>query len=654
MKRRPTDSTPSLFLTVITSFALLMTSASFAMGANGMHETQNTDDSHDQQNASIWGDKMVYDDERNGDLEIYLYDLYTGEETRITDDAADQQDPAIYGDTIVWTDRRNGNRDIYLYDLSSAEETRVTSASADQEHPAIHGNFVAWADYRSGSDADVWYFDLSNGSSIKSLVAGGPEDQDYPDVFGERIVYENWNTPSGDADVNMWDRVTDVTTRITDESKATKWLDDQCAPRIWGDTVVWEDHRGSEVDIWSYEISTGAETRCTDSTSTQKYPAVYRDLVTYHDDWNGSEDIYCLDMSTGIDLPVTNIPQDQRYPDVWGNKIVWQDFRNSNDWDIWMSTMPLVPKRSGGATRYDTAAMVSANHFAGASTVVIATGAGFADALAASGLAGCYGGPLLLTNPDSLSTAATTEIQRLGATKAVIVGGEGAVSKAVKTDLEDLGLVVERLGGATRYETAAMIADRIDTLTGSAFEKTAFVARGDSFPDALAVSPLAYYNRFPILLTHTDALPATTEDALDDLDIETAVIVGGSGAVSDDTKDAIDDVLAANGSSSSKRWAGATRYETAVEVAENACDRYWAGRGFVGVAVGSNFPDALAGGAAAGREFGVLLLVQQDALPTAAAEFLTDSGDAIGQMEVFGGTGAVSDVVVDDIAQSLE
>ena len=397
----------------------------------------------------------------------------------------------------------------------------------------------------------------------------------------------------------------------------------------------------------------GTEKPIATGASKQNYPVVFKDRIAYTDE-GAAANIYAYDLSAGTGYPVTtDMTQPQRYPDVWGNKTAWEDYRNGTDTNIWMNTVSIVPDRAGGATRYDTAAMASSNHFANASTVVVATGAGFADALAASGLAGCYGGPLILTSPNSLSPAAATEIQRLGAKDAIIVGGTGAVSDTVRDDLVALGLGVDRLGGATRYETAVKIADRIFSLTGSNFEKTAFIARGDSFPDALAVSPLAYYNRFPILLTRPNALPATTQGALTNLDIETAVIAGGTGAVSATAKTAIDDLLTSNGGTASERWAGATRYETAADVAEKASARYWAGRGFVGIAVGNNFPDALAGGAAAGREFGVLILVQTNDLPTAAADFVTDSGNAIGWVEAFGGTGAVSDSVINEIAQII-
>jgi putative cell wall-binding protein len=297
--------------------------------------------------------------------------------------------------------------------------------------------------------------------------------------------------------------------------------------------------------------------------------------------------------------------------------------------------------------------MISENHFANAGTVVLATGAMFPDALSASGLAGCYGGPLLLTLPDQLMPQARDEIMRLGATDVVIVGGPGAVSTNVETTLRGMGLNVSRVGGTDRFHTSTLIAAEVERLTGGRFEKTAFIARGDEFPDALAVSPLAYYNRFPILLTPPDALQPVTENAIRDLDIEEAVVAGGPGAVSAGVKNEVDTLLAANGGGLSERWAGPTRYETAVEVARNGSNAYWAGTGYIGLAVGDNFPDALAGGCAAGREFGVLLLTPTGDLPAAAEDFVTVVRNGVAWVEAYGGTDVVSDAAVNEVVQLL-
>ena len=70
-------------------------------------------------------------------------------ETQITTDTANQLNPAIYGDLIVWEDYRNGNWDIYMYDLSTGTETQITTDPSYQGVPAIYGDLIVWYDYRN-------------------------------------------------------------------------------------------------------------------------------------------------------------------------------------------------------------------------------------------------------------------------------------------------------------------------------------------------------------------------------------------------------------------------------------------------------------------------------------------------------------------------
>lgn len=70
-------------------------------------------------------------------------------------------------------------------------------------------------------------------------------------------------------------------------------------------------------------------------------------------------------------------------------------------------------QRVSGANRYETAAALSRSAFTGTtSTVVLATGLGFADALSAGALAGFKGGPVLLDAGQAKSPRATTDEAR--------------------------------------------------------------------------------------------------------------------------------------------------------------------------------------------------------------------------------------------------
>jgi putative cell wall-binding protein len=303
--------------------------------------------------------------------------------------------------------------------------------------------------------------------------------------------------------------------------------------------------------------------------------------------------------------------------------------------------------RDSGGDRYATAIAISEATFKDDSveTVVIATGLAFPDALAASGLAGVHGSPLLLVG-SSVTSALTDEIDRLGATSVVVVGGESAVSADVY-DALDADYDVKRVFGADRYETAAEVAREIAALGGS--DTGAYFVRGDSFADALSVSPFAYSLKRPVLLVRTDGVPAATEDVIDELAMTQGWIAGGLSAVDADTAADLETLLG----SAPVRWDGLNRYETAAAVAEAHVALALADFGYIGIATGLNFADALGGGAAAGMNGGVLLLTQTDALPAATSEILDANVLIIDEVHVFGGDAAVTQGVYDEIDSIL-
>ncbi|MBN2822153.1 MAG: S8 family serine peptidase [Coriobacteriia bacterium] len=299
--------------------------------------------------------------------------------------------------------------------------------------------------------------------------------------------------------------------------------------------------------------------------------------------------------------------------------------------------------RVSGSNRYATAASLSALTFsAGAeSTAIIASGADFADALSASGLAGAMDAPLLLTAKSYLPSETSAELTRLGVKRVIIIGGTAAVSTTVKSALQSKGISVERIQGVDRYATAATVAARVAEERGSDPLPVAFVVRGDAFADALAVSSLAASQGYPVLLTKTTSLSSATKSALLDLGVDEVVIAGGTAAVSTAVKSAIEalpDVTV------TRRW-GETRYETAASVVEYGLTRGWVSPAFVGVATGADFPDALGGGVTAARNDGVLVLSEPLKLSSPTSTVIVKYGSDHLPIWVYGGTSAVSSTV---------
>lgn len=298
-------------------------------------------------------------------------------------------------------------------------------------------------------------------------------------------------------------------------------------------------------------------------------------------------------------------------------------------------------RRLAGSDRYATAAAISASRFRGpVSTVFIATGASFPDALAGSPAAAQANAPILLTDRLTLPTATANELARLSPSRIVILGGSGAVSDQVAGRLAAYAGRVDRWSGSDRYATAAVVSQN----TFSPRVPVAYVATGATFPDALSGGAIAGRNGGPILLTTANSLPGATAAELARLKPSKIVILGGTGAVSTGVADAM-----RRYTGSVTRLSGADRYATSVEVSRASYGS--AGSDAAFIATGANYPDGLAGGAVAALVPGPLLLVSPTQLSSAVASEL--SRLAPDTVYVLGGTSSVSDAVVRSIDATL-
>ena len=303
-----------------------------------------------------------------------------------------------------------------------------------------------------------------------------------------------------------------------------------------------------------------------------------------------------------------------------------------------------------GDNRFLTSVAISKATFPAGSVekAVIATGMNFADALAASGLAGACDGPLLLVGP-TVAGETLVELDRLGVKEVLIVGGESAVSPTVAAQLATGGRTVRRpAAGVDRYDTAARVADAI--LDESGAPPTTFFARGDAFADALAAAPAAYAAKAPILLVRPDVVPGYTATAIKDIGLSSGVALGGTAAISDATLASLDGLM----SGKVERVGGSDRYATAAMFAEFVVADGHAEFGSVGVATGVEYADALSGGPAIGAARGVMLLTDPASLPVATSATIDAHRPEIDVVTVFGGTVAVSSNVRTQIANILK
>ncbi|MGH9157612.1 MAG: cell wall-binding repeat-containing protein, partial [Acidimicrobiales bacterium] len=321
-----------------------------------------------------------------------------------------------------------------------------------------------------------------------------------------------------------------------------------------------------------------------------------------------------------------------------------------------LTALPVPPARAAagfaftrlaGADRYATAAAVAVASFPlGAATVVVATGETFPDALAGSFLAGAHGAPILLVPRTAPVPAATlAALATLGARRVILLGGPDAIGPDIQQALVATGLLsVTRLAGADRYETMkAIVTDPSTGVGGVDSIRTAIVASGENFPDALALGPVAWALGLPVILTTPGSLSPRAAEALTQLRIGQVIIAGGPLAISPATEATI----AALGIGTLVRFAGVDRSDTSRLAADYAIDNFGFKRDHFNVASGGNFPDALAGGPHGGAEDPTVNLITNSSNdPGQVVDFAAASANLLRSGHAFGGPAALPDATL--------
>ncbi|TYS17668.1 transglycosylase SLT domain-containing protein [Rossellomorea vietnamensis] len=401
------------------------------------------------------------------------------------------------------------------------------------------------------------------------------------------------------------------------------------------DFIYKEENNYLYYDKWKYNL--------TDKGHMTKHKFEKGDLVispekaNFHSAPSTKDDKYLLDTLNEGESEVLEVQHpfvyDITYKDAhaenWNAEImkqyVWYDVdrqQNQGADPVYTASGALeyMGKRLAGAGRFGTAETISKQGWETADTVVIANGRKFPDALAGAPLAHKYNAPLLLTESDTLPASTKREIERLGAKKVFILGGEAAISSSVEKAVDGLkGVSIERISGADRYITAAKIADKVNPNP-----ERVIVASGKNFPDALSAAPYAARNGYPILLTHPEKLNESAKEILQG--VKNPIVAGGKAAISDKVFNSI---------AGAERIKGADRYETSVKMAEKlpVSDKVF-------IATGLEFADALAGSVLAAKENTPVILTQKDSLPSSIKRLInTNQYD---EFILFGGNNAVN------------
>jgi len=123
--------------------------------------------------APVWspdGRYLAFESYRDGNLEVYTLDLVSGALHRLTDDPAGDYAPAWspHGRWIAFTTWREGNKEIYLMGAQGVKQRNLTQHESDDEYPAWSpdGQRLAFVSWRDGN-GEIYTLDVDSGEVVR-------------------------------------------------------------------------------------------------------------------------------------------------------------------------------------------------------------------------------------------------------------------------------------------------------------------------------------------------------------------------------------------------------------------------------------------------------------------------------------------------------
>lgn len=191
------------------------------------------------------------------DVEVWEYDTTTGQRVKVSEGVG--QEGTTDGTLTVWAEKRNAadGFDVFASD-SGGPAFLIAGGPGDQENPDVSGGVVVWDDNSAGGH-NVWMLDTAGGSPV--MLAPGFR----PRISGDIVAYGA--TRAGQVDVYAYDLAGGGEWAVTNDADYQVW------PDVGGDYILWTGgvapYPAAENDVYGYQISTGQQFLVSDAVGFQ-------------------------------------------------------------------------------------------------------------------------------------------------------------------------------------------------------------------------------------------------------------------------------------------------------------------------------------------------------------------------------------------------
>lgn len=298
-----------------------------------------------QRYPDICGENVVWMDKRSGETEIYIYNTNSGISGPVFSDGNKQIEPAIYENLVVWSENVSDSSDpvyqVFLYNLLTPdiEPIRIAPTDFDQLQADIYGDKIVWEDFRFGSEnTQIYSYDISTEAITR--INPTTSSQISPHIYENKIVWsdniDNAATDFYKYQAYLFDIDTSLITRIDPFNSR------QDVTSIYQNKIVYSDTRNADISqVYIYDITTNSSSRLYPTFGYQYGAKISGNKVI----WLENYQIYIYDIAAGgMAARVDPTSYNQLYPDIYSDSIVWEDERDlhNNKQQIYIQSLPLV------------------------------------------------------------------------------------------------------------------------------------------------------------------------------------------------------------------------------------------------------------------------------------------------------------------------
>lgn len=270
------------------------------------------------------GDWAVWQEQVNGVGAIRARNLAAGTPVvEVTTSGLTQERPKTDGRYVCWQARQpNGVFDIMYADLTAnpVVPVKVTDTSGRNEiNASVDWPWVVYQ-FKSSTDASApWQIEAKNlNANVAVVVDPTTQDELVPAVQAGRVVWQDWRDV-GPGEVYFADLETGAKRRITTQPAG------QYNPVLSGHTIVWQDNRNTQLDLYKFDLRKGVEERLTNTSYNEVNPVISGNWLTYLEDSLGAttENLRLMDLDSRESVPATQ-SEGAHSPGALGNGyVVW-------------------------------------------------------------------------------------------------------------------------------------------------------------------------------------------------------------------------------------------------------------------------------------------------------------------------------------------